>query len=84
MKSSSTLESTKKASSSWFDLPSITIKAFDFSYHMESEWNEFSALVRADIRDYELTGNEEGKQILITASDSLEDRYDPNVSRSGP
>lgn len=31
-------------------------------------------------RDFELTGNEEGKQIMITASDSLEDRYDPNVS----
>ena len=33
------------------------------------------------MRDYELTGNEEGKQILITASDSLEDRYDPKVNR---
>jgi hypothetical protein len=32
-----------------------------------------------DIRDYELTGNEEGREIMITASDSLEDRYDPNV-----
>lgn len=30
-------------------------------------------------RDYELTGSEEGKEVLITASDSLEDRYDPNV-----
>jgi len=35
-------------------------------------------------RDYELTGSEEGKEVLITASDSLEDRYDPNVSQKVP
>lgn len=35
-------------------------------------------------RDYELTGSEEGKEILITASDSLEDRFDPKVCRSIP
>ena len=35
-------------------------------------------------RDYELTGSEEGKEVMITASDSLEDRYDPNVSKQVP
>jgi hypothetical protein len=32
------------------------------------------------IRDLELTGNDEGKEVMITASDSLDDRFDPKVS----
>lgn len=52
------------------------------SYLMASE-SEPLVRVRRSLtdggRDYELTGSEEGKEVLITASDSLEDRYDPNV-----
>ena len=47
-----------------------------------SSWCGFVHDLRA--RDFELTGSEEGKEVLITASDSLEDRYDPNVSQKVP
>jgi hypothetical protein len=33
-------------------------------------------------RDLELTGSKEGKEVMITASDSMEDRFDPKVRRS--
>lgn len=75
-------ESTRIASSSWLGLRSTTIKVSGSSCPTASE----SALLYYDPgailivgRDYELTGSEEGKEILITASDSLEDRYDPNA-----
>ena len=35
---------------------------------------------RTDPRDYQLTGNEHGKEVMIEASESMLDRYNPVVS----
>lgn len=82
------LESIKAVSSSSLDHLSITTRDSDSSYAMASKYFPPASLLasrRTSVltnRDLELTGSKEGKEVMITASDSMEDRFDPKVRRS--